>query len=546
MGTESAELCRAEQTARILVVDDETDIAELVADSLKYADPSWYVVAESDPALAAQRLRDEAFDCLITDLVMPGVDGLHLARQARDRQGEITLIGITGRGTFESGLEALRLGFADIIQKPFDVRDVQRAVRRTLRSHHDEGTDEGGLAELQQAKAALEASHAQLAQKLDIASHDLVLSSKRMARQLDELALVSGAAKTLLGIVDLEDLLSLCAELVGDQVTADTSVIGLFEPQEGAIGILARAHPSGDEPASLCWLRKPIQAGVMCRAIQTQKTIHVEDVASSVLLDVQEKHLWPAGRLLVVPIPYQDSAAGAAVLHRPPGSDDFRAFDVQRLTKLVEVMGPPIACARTQHVQRCRIYSTLEAMVDAVEGRDPYLRGHSARVLAYCQPLAQALEFTQPQMGAIQIAARLHDLGRMVIPEAVTNHPGPLTEDQWEIVHQHPDAGASLLRNLSFLGNVADIIRAHHESYDGTGYPDLKAGEEIPLIARVIAVADAFEAMTSSRPHRQALSIEDALAQLRKLSGEQFDPRVVEAFVAIPTATLQDVHASYR
>jgi response regulator RpfG family c-di-GMP phosphodiesterase len=546
MSTDSAELCRAEQTTRILVVDDETDIAELVADSLKYSDPSWYVVAESDPEHAAERLRDEEFDCLITDLVMPGVDGLHLAKQARDRYDAISLIGITGHGTFESGVEALRLGFADIIQKPFDVRDVQRAVSRTIRGHHSSDTGGARLAELEQAKTELEAARTQLAQKLDIASHDLVLSSKRMARQLDELALVSGVAKTLLGVVDLEDLLSLCAELVGDQVTADTSVIGLFEPQEGAFGILARAHPTGDEPPSLCWLRKPIQAGVMCRAVQTQKCIHIEDIASSVLLDEQEKHLWPTGRLLVVPIPHGDSAAGAAVLHRAPGSDDFRAFDIQRLTKLVEVMGPPILCARAQHVQRCRIYSTLEAMVDAVECRDPYLRGHSARVLAYCQPLAQAMELSQPQMGAIQIAARLHDLGRMVIPEAVTNHPGPLTEDQWEIVRQHPEAGAALLRNLSFLGNVAEVIRAHHESYDGTGYPDLKAGEEIPVLARVIAVADAFEAMTSPRPHRPAMSIEDALAQLGKLSAEQFDPRIVDLFINIPLATLRDIHASYR
>ena len=543
---ESAEVCRTEQTTRILVVDDESEVVDILADSLRRADPTWDVVAESDPVRAIERLHEEAFDCLVTDLVMPRMDGFDLAKRARSAEPEIALIAVTGQGTFDAGVEALRLGFSDILKKPFDAQEIQRAVCRTLRRRHQTQTLDARFAELAQANARLEAEHAQLTQKLEIASHDLVLSSKRMARQLDDLALTAGVARTLLGVVELEDLLGLCAELVGDQVPCQTSTIALVDAHEEAVGVIVRAHPEADTPPALCWLRQAIRSGVMCRAIQTQKSIHIEDVASSALVDKQEKHFWKDGHLLVVPIPHQNQAVGVAVLHRPPGADAFHARDVQRISRLVEVMGAAVMSARSHHQQRCRIYASLEAIVEAVESRDPFLMGHSARVLAYAQRIAEGLELSQPQIGALQISARLHDLGRVIVPESATNHPGPLTDEQWAIVRRHPEAGAALLQDLSFFGNVAEVIRAHHESFDGTGYPDRIAGEEIPVLARVLTLADALDAMTSPRPYRAALSLEAALDQIQALAGSQFDPALVDLCRALPIATLRDIQASHR
>jgi HD-GYP domain-containing protein (c-di-GMP phosphodiesterase class II) len=187
------------------------------------------------------------------------------------------------------------------------------------------------------------------------------------------------------------------------------------------------------------------------------------------------------------------------------------------------------------------MYATLEAIADGLEQRDPYFKGHSLRVLAYAQQISPALELSQAQIGALQIAARLHDIGRITIPDAVTDHEGPLTDEQWEIVRQHPVAGERFLKSLDFIGEVAEIVRAHHESYDGTGYPDLLAGDEIPLVARVLAVADSFESMTSARPYRPAMSVEAALEHLEKMAGQQFDPQVVEAFLALPREALEQI-----
>jgi len=546
MTTSSAELSRAELEARILVVDDEPEMAFLVADSLREADPSWHVESETDPRRALERLGEEPFDCLVTDLVMPEIGGLKLAEEARSADDEIALIAISGRGTLDSSVEALRMGFADFIKKPFDPEEVQRAVCRTLRRRRQDQTMRMRAAQFAQEKAKMEAARAQLTQKLEIASHDLVRANKRMARQMDDLAMTADVARSLMGVIELENLLGLCAELIGDQVPCETSAVALYEAEEGAVGLMVRARPASDEPPALCWLRTPIRSGVMCRAAQTRKSVHVEEIADSVLMDPQEKDLWPRGRMLVVPVPYRGYAVGTAVLHRPPNGPDFEAAEIKRVSALADVMAPAILTAKVYHRQRCEIYASLEAIADAAADRFPYLKGHAGRVLAYAQPIGAGLGLTQAETGALQIAARLHDIGRLTIPCEAVNHPGPLSEEDWEIVRQHPAAGAEFLAPLEFLGEVRDVIRAHHESYDGTGYPDRKAGEEIPLVARVIAVADAFDAMTSPRPHRDAISIEAALEQVRQLAGQQFDPHVAEAFLRIPFELLQEIQESRR
>jgi HD-GYP domain-containing protein (c-di-GMP phosphodiesterase class II) len=237
---------------------------------------------------------------------------------------------------------------------------------------------------------------------------------------------------------------------------------------------------------------------------------------------------------------------GVAVLHRPADAEDFSAQGIKDVTELAKVMGPAIMTAKMHHHQRCQIYATLESITEAVENRDPYLKGHSLRVLAYAQQIAPAIELTQPQIGALQISARLHDLGRIIIPEFVVNHPGPLSPEQRETVRCHPETGANFLKALDFFGEVAEIIRAHHESYDGTGYPDMRAGNEIPVVARLLAIADAFDAMTSPRPYRAVMSIEAALEQIRQLAGQQFDPQMAEAFLALPQETLEGIQSRNR
>ena len=173
----------------------------------------------------------------------------------------------------------------------------------------------------------------------------------------------------------------------------------------------------------------------------------------------------------------------------------------------------------------------LERMADTVDLRDPYTGGHSRRVTELVRGLFSELDKTGPEVELTIAAARLHDIGKIAVPDAILNKPGRLTDGEWEIMASHSEAGADLLGKHPGFRRGSDIIRHHHESWDGTGYPHRLNGSDIPLGARIIAVADSYDAMTSDRPYRKGMSPREAVNTLRKGRGVQWDPQLVDAFV---------------
>jgi putative two-component system response regulator len=173
--------------------------------------------------------------------------------------------------------------------------------------------------------------------------------------------------------------------------------------------------------------------------------------------------------------------------------------------------------------------ATLEALVNALEAKDPYLRGHSARVADLSANLAAELGLSEEDIDRVRMAGRLHDLGKIGTREAVTNKEGPLTPDEFEHVKQHVIIGAQILAPLVHLGDVVQMVRSHHERWDGTGYPDGLRGEDVPLGGRVIAAAEVFDALTTARPYQEKMTPEQAAERMVDLSGTVLDPRVVEA-----------------
>ncbi|MDD5747849.1 MAG: GAF domain-containing protein [Actinomycetota bacterium] len=192
-------------------------------------------------------------------------------------------------------------------------------------------------------------------------------------------------------------------------------------------------------------------------------------------------------------------------------------------------------------IENARLYQRLEdsyigtiaSLVTAMEARDPYTTGHSARVTKYAVAIAHELGLTPDEIDDIRLAGMLHDLGKIGIPDNVLKKPGRLTEDEYSAIKMHPALSVKILESLPQLGNIIPLIYHHHERYDGGGYMNGKSGEEIPLGARILAVADSYEAMTSDRPYRKALSKEEAVAEIKRNSGSQFDSKVAEAFLRL-------------
>jgi putative nucleotidyltransferase with HDIG domain len=177
--------------------------------------------------------------------------------------------------------------------------------------------------------------------------------------------------------------------------------------------------------------------------------------------------------------------------------------------------------------------NTLQALVTALDFRDNETQGHSYRVVEYAMRVADVLRLDETELTWVRWGAILHDVGKIGIPDAILLKPGKLTEDEWTVMKRHPEMGYRMLQHIEFLEPALDVVLCHQERWDGTGYPRGLAGEAIPLGARIFAVVDTFDAMTSDRPYRKALTIDAARNEIRSFGGTQFDPSIATAFLSI-------------
>ncbi len=186
----------------------------------------------------------------------------------------------------------------------------------------------------------------------------------------------------------------------------------------------------------------------------------------------------------------------------------------------------------SDHLEKAtvQIMSSLQA---AMEEKDEYTAGHTRRVTELSMLLGEAIDLPEDEQVVLRRASEFHDIGKLVIDLSCIQKPGKLTAEEWELIKKHPEVGANIVEPLKFMERECKIIRHHHEKIDGTGYPDGIGGDELDLLTRIITVADSFDAMTSRRNYRRNLSTVDAVAELRRCAGTQFDPELVEAFAGV-------------
>lgn len=236
---------------------------------------------------------------------------------------------------------------------------------------------------------------------------------------------------------------------------------------------------------------------------------------------------------LCVPLTSAEGAIGAIIV----GSNDpefrFNSDDVRLLSTIANHVTIAIGNIELFSSLQDAYLSTVRSLAAAVDAKDPYTRGHSDRVATYSGVIAEDLGLSHEQRVALEMAAYLHDIGKIGIQEAILLKPGRLTDDEMAQMRHHPLIGANILKPVGFPWPITPVVRHHHERWDGMGYPAGLKAEETPLLARILTVADAFEAMISDRPYRRGRTIDEGLAELEACSGTQFDPRVVTAFVEI-------------
>jgi putative nucleotidyltransferase with HDIG domain len=237
---------------------------------------------------------------------------------------------------------------------------------------------------------------------------------------------------------------------------------------------------------------------------------------------------------------------GVLHLDRGPLQKAFTKEDLHLADALAAHVSAGIESAALLRRQRELMYSTITVLAQAVEMRDEYTGNHTARVTEYSYLLGQQLDLSQEDLHWIRIGTPLHDIGKIGIDDSILRKPGKLTAAEFEIMKSHTTKGAKIVEQIPDLGPVIPIVRSHHERWDGKGYPDGTKGENTPRLARIVAVADAFDAMTSDRPYRAGMPAEAAFAEVERMRGQQFDPEIATAFLTMRARVVQEMQSETK
>jgi response regulator RpfG family c-di-GMP phosphodiesterase len=491
------------ETARILVVDDEKVIREILADFLTME--GYVVHAVEDGAQALEELHKRSYNLVISDLKMPNLSGLELIQKISEESIPVLTVIMTGFGTVETAIEAMKKGAYDYILKPFKVEEVIHIVQRGL------------------DRQRLQHENIRLKDALSIYK-------------------ISEAIATSLSV---EKVLDLVLDATIDTVDADVVSLLLEDPRragrfvERMRKVSERADPDVEAP--------PLNLQEALPLFQEDRPLLVHGSRSFRFLEAPPREL---DRRLVslCCIPLKLSSRIIGMLNAYSYTRGNKFSEGQR--KMLYVLASRAAVS----IENARLYEnlvdankdltkanvsleenfkqTIIGFAHALEESDRYTRGHSERVSMYARLIAIGLRLSGPEIETIVKVGLMHDVGKIGVRNDKLNKPGKLTPEELAMFRSHPAKGKRILEPIPFMRDIVPGCYCHHEAWDGSGYPQGLVGDRIPLIGRVVAVADAYDAMTSDRAYRKALPHEIACGELERCTGAQFDPEIVPVFLA--------------
>jgi response regulator RpfG family c-di-GMP phosphodiesterase len=468
---------------RLLIVDDEKYIRDILADFLGME--GYYVRTASDGAAALNELQQAHYDLIISDLKMPRMGGIELLEAVGAAAPNALTIIMTGFGTVETAIDAMKRGAYDYILKPFKVEEVIHVVQRGLE------------------KQRLSAENMRLREALSLYKVSEAISASLSLEQV--LATVGDTALT-----------ELDAESVSTWL--DDGEGGFFERQR-----LFASHL----PADVC-----AQLGTF------EPEAFVEHFAGdAVLLDqgaiaprfFKQAPVSPATSLLAVPLRIKTRLIGWVCLTSYARTTRFDEGQRKLLSIVAARTSAAVENARLYEDLRATFQQTIQGLAKAIDKMDRYTSGHSDRVALYSMLLAKRLGLGLDQVEIVRQSALMHDIGKIGCVMNL-NKPGKLTQDEYETFKKHPGYGKDILEPIKFLNPLIPGVYLHHERWDGRGYPLGLKGNDVPVMARIVSVADTYDAMTSDRAYRRALPHEVAINEIDRCSSTQFDPEITDAW----------------
>ena len=348
----------------------------------------------------------------------------------------------------------------------------------------------------------------------------------RLQHKIKRLETLIDTSMVFSGILDIDELLDTVMQKAEEVMDAEASSVFRIDERRKDLYFITARGEKGKEAKEI---RVPMGKGIVGWVAKHGKPLLVPDVRKDRrwFRGVDEKTKWVTRSIVAVPLIVKGKVIGVAeVLNKKRG----RHFDKGDL-ELFAALGNQIAIA----VENASLYSDLDnlflssirAIVEAVDAKDPYTRGHSGRVVEYALMIGRAVTHNKDKLKEIEISSILHDVGKIGIPDRILGKPGRLTRREERYMERHPEFSAAIIEPIEMLKKLTANILHHHERLDGHGYPSGLKDKEIPFVARIICVADAFDAMTTDRPYRRRKSRRAAFQELKRHSGTQFDERLV-------------------
>ncbi len=327
--------------------------------------------------------------------------------------------------------------------------------------------------------------------------------------------------------LDLEQVLELAMDRAEKLCRAETSSIWEVDAGRGELFFRVVRGTAAEE---IRHRRMPIGEGIVGRVALSGESEIVDDVSSDPGWKGDLSGSFQTRAVLAVPLKAHGQVIGVLQLLNPVGQLTFSQGDLERMQLFAAPLGQAIENARLYTVLKWQYVDTVTALAEAIEKRDPYTGGHVRRVVLYSLLLGDEMDLDLQELEKLRLASTLHDVGKIAVPDDVLKKNAPLSESEAEVMQRHPIDGADIVSRIRELREILPGVRSHHERLDGTGYPDGLNDGEIPPSARIIAVADTFDAMTSERPYRGARTPGEAAQEIRAGAGTQFCPAVVAAF----------------
>lgn len=504
---------------KILIVDDQDYNNKLIEGLLeRHGYLEFRSLQDSNAVL--QVFKDWQPDLILLDLMMPNLDGYQVLAKLRPyihEEDNLPIMILTADITPEAKRRALSMGATDFMTKPFDAMEAMLRITNLLemRSMHLKMRDQNALLEaLVQARTA------------------------DLQRQLRRLKTLNAVEVAIAGNVDMGDLLRIVLERLKKELEIDAVSVSVCDGDRIHMRIVMSIGFDHDDQRN-----KLINAhkGVIGRIVKTHAKTQLDRTYPLSEEDVERA--FPRGENFVsylgIPLLAKDEIKGVLeIFHRSILKPSVEWFE------FVETLAGQTAAA----VDNARLYedlsfsnvelrnaydATIEGWSRAMDLRDKETEGHTQRVTSLSLRIGKAMGLDEEALTHIKRGALLHDMGKLGIPDRILHKPGPLDEDEWVIMKQHPKFAYDMLYPVAYLRPALDIPYAHHEKWNGMGYPRGLRGEDIPLSARIFSVVDVWDALTSDRPYRKAWSKEKTLEHLWAGSGKDFDPNVVYAFAKL-------------